>query len=704
MTDRGAERRQCRAGAQVVSRGSDGGVVRERRYLSRGRAPGPSPKESPEKSYWESPKESLCTSGPTREVGPGEREVMTSALLRARRRSSERFLKGPIPVSTIAAAVRLPSRFALPVLLAIRYCVDVAGKPWVSLSAKTLAAFGFDQDAKARALRELEGAGLVRVKRPRGGRRWCLWRPIRSGAPMPTDLSTDTRRKLAGILGNGLEPRPHRTWFDASAGWPRGLREDLAAEYVGLSVTMLRAKVAAGELAPPQHASPGRIIYLRDHLDAYLDRLFAAGDAAGGNLDPVAEWDAACDLGGTEVSRRVRNARGKMVTATRREGVRRRLLGDDGRPVNPSDHAALALAWQRAHERYQAADQAASAAADARAVRTRSIADVIRLYRASDEWEDKQPATRRDYEKGLVPLERDWGHLPIIGLQKHHVAKIRSRYAWREAKAEGGEVGKIWNGRQANRIVTVLSILLTFSIDALGWRQDNPALRPKRLQTQGDGYRPWKLEEFAQFCDRAAADWRFAALLALLSGQRGQDQVAMRWADYDGAGLHVVQQKGRQTVKLWIECHPALQAALNARRAALEAAAVPVLHPAERTILTRPDGAPWTANAFQKAAGQAIRAAGLTGIVWHGLRGAAASWAADGGATEKGIQSLLGHRSAAASQRYMRGADQRRLAGATARAIALPFENTAGTYANKAGTETVSRKRLRTVSHPARDC
>jgi hypothetical protein len=105
---------------------------------------------------------------PTLEAVPGEREVMTSALIGARRRSAGRFLKGPIPISTIAAAGRLPSRFALPVLLAVRYCVDVAGKPWVSLTANTLAAFGFGKDAKARALRELEDAGLIRVKRQPG--------------------------------------------------------------------------------------------------------------------------------------------------------------------------------------------------------------------------------------------------------------------------------------------------------------------------------------------------------------------------------------------------------------------------------------------------------------------------------------------------------------------------------------------------------
>ncbi len=114
-----------------------------------------------------------------------------------------------------------------------------------------------------------------------------------------------------------------------------------------------------------------------------------------------------------------------------------------------------------------------------------------------------------------------------------------------------------------------------------------------------------------------------------------------------------------------------LKAELDARRAHRQAelgeASIAAL-----TILTRPDGRPWTANTFQKGASQAIRSAGLTGRVWHGLRGTAASWASEEGVNEKGIQALLGHLTAASSQRYARGADQRRLAETAVKAIVLP--------------------------------
>ena len=56
-------------------------------------------------------------------------------------------------------------------------------------------------------------------------------------------------------------------------GWPRGMREDMAAAYVGLSVSALRAERKAGRFPAPVRLTRGRIVYLRDALDGYLDRL-----------------------------------------------------------------------------------------------------------------------------------------------------------------------------------------------------------------------------------------------------------------------------------------------------------------------------------------------------------------------------------------------------------------------------------------------
>ena len=96
-----------------------------------------------------------------------EREVPTSASSRAQERHLQAFLRGPIPISLISAVLDLPGR-PLPVLLAIVHCLALTGRPWVSLPASVMADFRFGRTVKARALVELERAGLIQVNRRPG--------------------------------------------------------------------------------------------------------------------------------------------------------------------------------------------------------------------------------------------------------------------------------------------------------------------------------------------------------------------------------------------------------------------------------------------------------------------------------------------------------------------------------------------------------
>ena len=49
------------------------------------------------------------------------------------------------------------------------------------------------------------------------------------------------------------------------------MREELAAGYVGLSVSTIRAERAAGRFPSPILLTPGRHVYLRDDLDTWLN-------------------------------------------------------------------------------------------------------------------------------------------------------------------------------------------------------------------------------------------------------------------------------------------------------------------------------------------------------------------------------------------------------------------------------------------------
>lgn len=71
-------------------------------------------------------------------------------------------------------------------------------------------------------------------------------------------------------------------------GWPRGLREELAAAYVGLSATTVRTLLARGAFPSPVPLTDRRQVWLRDDLDAWLERRAGRTVAADGTEWPDA--------------------------------------------------------------------------------------------------------------------------------------------------------------------------------------------------------------------------------------------------------------------------------------------------------------------------------------------------------------------------------------------------------------------------------
>jgi hypothetical protein len=69
--------------------------------------------------------------------------------------------------------------------------------------------------------------------------------------------------------------------------WPAGLSEPLAARYIGVSQTTLRALRAEGKIAKIA-ITKGRFVYRRVDLDRFLARL--AGEEQHGEVN---EWERA---------------------------------------------------------------------------------------------------------------------------------------------------------------------------------------------------------------------------------------------------------------------------------------------------------------------------------------------------------------------------------------------------------------------------
>ena len=74
--------------------------------------------------------------------------------------------------------------------------------------------------------------------------------------------------------------------------WPRGMPEWMAAKYIGLSISSLHTLVDDGEIVATWVTS-GRKVYLRERLDAFLDRRDRAGNADPTPADDVPDWQRA---------------------------------------------------------------------------------------------------------------------------------------------------------------------------------------------------------------------------------------------------------------------------------------------------------------------------------------------------------------------------------------------------------------------------
>ena len=211
---------------------------------------------------------------------------------------------------------------------------------------------------------------------------------------------------------------------------------------------------------------------------------------------------------------------------TEREGLRVKLPGC---PAN-SDGAANTEWWEAYRQ---------CAGEPARKPAAGTFTALIEAYRNSPEWTELAAATRRDYSYYLKEVERSWGDLLVAGVEPRHVLALRDTWAQTPAAA--------------NYLVRSLSAMVSWSIPR-GYRSDNPGKHVRKLKG-GDGYEPWSWEQILHFREHVSKPelW-WAAALALYSGQRQSDDIAMLWSDLSDGLMSVVQEKtGKKSASPCIE-------------------------------------------------------------------------------------------------------------------------------------------------------
>jgi len=273
-----------------------------------------------------------------------------------------------------------------------------------------------------------------------------------------------------------------------------------------------------------------------------------------------------------------------------------------------------------------------------------SLGALILAYKRSPEWLGLADATRATYSVYLKVLEAV-PHTPVADITRRQILEIRDAIA--NKRGVGASTG----------FLRTASALFGWALDR-EWIAHSPMHRVRPIP--GGSLPAWTDEQARHALAHLPELFRRVVLLAWGTAQRRGDLVALRWSDYDGRTLRLVQQKTR--VPLVLPVSDDLRAELDAwKRGATSL-----------TILADARGKPWDATYLSSAMGRALARIGLPGLNVHGLRKLRATELANAGATTHEIGAFTGHLTIGMVAHYTRSADQERLANAAANRLSKP--------------------------------
>lgn len=250
-------------------------------------------------------------------------------------------------------------------------------------------------------------------------------------------------------------------------------------------------------------------------------------------------------------------------------------------------------------------------------------------YMKAPEFTDLKPSTRKHYTSRINAIIERFGDMPIKLLKDRAVRRVFLE--WRD------EVGKT-APRQADLGIAVFARVLAWAFHE-GLAPAHPLERTRRLHRGNRRDKIWSEEDEARFYDKAPEHFHLPVKLALWTGQRRGDLLALTWASYDGARIRFLQ--GKTGARVSIPVAEKLKYALDAAKVRLDASEEALQ---SQPILTNSYGEAWSDTGFSASWRKACQAAEIEGLTFHDLRGTAVTRLARAGCTVPEIASITGHK------------------------------------------------------------
>lgn len=308
---------------------------------------------------------------------------------------------------------------------------------------------------------------------------------------------------------------------------------------------------------------------------------------------------------------RRRRAKGRDYYYFERSGVRVRMKSDPGTADFAMEYARLLKGRPIAPTK-------------------RNFSHLIANYKASAKYQGLAINTKKSYSRALDYLRDKIGSMDPATMRRVHVIDMQSALSDKPTTA--------------NRRVGVLSAIMEHAID-IGWIASNPVAGITHLKGKRPPREPWPVEMIQAFRDEADPETRLIFELALGTGQRIGDVLAMQWAHVDGDGINVRQSKTKAEV--WIPWTATLaRVVATAPRRGL-------------FIACQESGRPWTYNGAWNRITRIRKAIGAERWDIHSLRHTAASELAALGLSSEFIMAVTGHASSGMALHYAGKAAQR---------------------------------------------